>query len=78
MGPLNATDVTADHLTLDWKPPEDDGGAPIDHYVIEKFDTSSGHWVPAGKTIGAETTQLVEGLVAGHDYKFRVTAGTLK
>lgn len=74
MGPLVTKDVYADHMTLDWKPPEDDGGLPIDHYVLEKMDTATGHWVPAGRSEGAKTTALVEGLTPGHEYKFRVSA----
>ncbi len=49
-GPLEVSEVFEDHMTLDWKPPDDDGGAPIDHYEIEKLDTSSGMWVPCGRS----------------------------
>ncbi|KAK0400071.1 hypothetical protein QR680_003339 [Steinernema hermaphroditum] len=73
-GPLVVSDVHADHVKLDWKPPADDGGIPIDNYIIEKFDTSTGHWVPAAKTPGSDTSAVVEGLVPGHEYKFRVSA----
>ena len=45
-GPLKVSDVTADSCKLKWEPPEDDGGEPIDHYVIEKMDTATGRWVP--------------------------------
>ncbi|KHN73749.1 Twitchin [Toxocara canis] len=73
-GPLNVSDVHADHMQLDWKPPADDGGIPIENYVIEKLDTATGHWVPCGKVDGAQTTAVVDGLVQGHEYKFRVCA----
>ncbi len=73
-GPLDAKDIFADHMTLEWKPPKDDGGTPIDHYVVERFDTSTGHWVPAGKTAGADTNLKVDGLTKGIEYKFRVCA----
>uniref|UniRef100_A0AC34GPF1 Twitchin n=1 Tax=Panagrolaimus sp. ES5 TaxID=591445 RepID=A0AC34GPF1_9BILA len=73
-GPLNVSDVHADHCTLDWKPPEDDGGVPIEAYAIEKYDTATGQWVPAGKVSGNETKAVVEGLIPGHEYKFRVSA----
>ncbi len=73
-GPLEAHDVFADNMTLEWKPPSDDGGVPVDHYTLEKFDTSTGHWVPAGRTSGSETNFKAEGLTQGKDYKFRVHA----
>ena len=34
MGPLEVTDVTASSCHLKWKPPEDDGGVPVDYYQV--------------------------------------------
>lgn len=74
-GPLEAKDIYADHMTLNWKPPLDDGGLPIDHYEVEKFDPTVARWVPAGKTLDGKTTELkVDGLQSGQEYKFRVKA----
>lgn len=36
------SDVHKEGCTLKWKPPEDDGGSPIDFYAIEKFDHEAG------------------------------------
>ncbi|KAL3982100.1 Fibronectin type III domain family protein [Acanthocheilonema viteae] len=73
-GPLNVTGIYADHATLDWKPPIDDGGLPIDNYVVERYDTSTGHWIPCAKVNGGQTTAVIDGLIEGHEYKFRVSA----
>ncbi|CAJ0587388.1 unnamed protein product, partial [Mesorhabditis spiculigera] len=73
-GPLDVSNIQANQVTLDWKPPEDDGGVPIENYVIEKFDTSQGRWVPALKVPGGQTTADVDNLLEGHEYKFRVAA----
>lgn len=74
-GPLEAHDIFADKMTLEWKKPEDDGGTPIDHYLVEKFDPSTARWVPAGRTADGKATQLtVDGLTEGKEYKFRVKA----
>ncbi|XP_061506912.1 twitchin isoform X9 [Anopheles gambiae] len=73
-GPLEVKDMTKDSCKLEWKKPKDDGGVPIDHYVIEKFDPDNGIWMNAGKTDGPITEFPVEGLVPGHRYKFRVKA----
>uniref|UniRef100_A0A8C3BP64 Titin n=1 Tax=Cairina moschata TaxID=8855 RepID=A0A8C3BP64_CAIMO len=35
-GPLAVSEVTAEKCVLSWLPPLDDGGAKIDHYVVEK------------------------------------------
>lgn len=73
-GPLKVSDVTAESANLSWKPPEDDGGCPIEKYVVEKLDEATGRWVPAGETSGPETSLKVEGLTPNHKYKFRVRA----
>ncbi|KAK6110371.1 Fibronectin type III domain family protein [Brugia pahangi] len=73
-GPLNVTDIHADHATLDWKAPTDDGGLPIDSYVVERFDTSTGHWIPCVKVDDGQTSAVIDGLIEGHEYKFRVSA----
>lgn len=72
LGPLEVSDVHEDHVNLDWQPPEDDGGTPIDHYEIEKLDTATGIWVPAGKSHDTKFTPT--GLQKGKHYKFRVKA----
>uniref|UniRef100_A0A8V5GG56 Uncharacterized protein n=1 Tax=Melopsittacus undulatus TaxID=13146 RepID=A0A8V5GG56_MELUD len=36
-GPLAVSEVTAEKCVLSWLPPLDDGGAKIDHYVVEKL-----------------------------------------
>lgn len=73
-GPLKVADVHANGCTLNWKPPEDDGGQPIENYVIEKLDEALGRWVPAGETDGPVTDFKVDDLIPGHKYKFRVKA----
>lgn len=38
------------------------------------MDPETGIWLPVGKTSGAVPEMQVDGLVPGHDYKFRVKA----
>lgn len=73
-GPLEVSDVHKDGCTLKWKRPKDDGGEPIENYVVEKLDPETGIWLPVGKTTGAVPEMQVDGLIPGHDYKFRVKA----
>ena len=44
------SDVHAEGCTLAWEKPEDDGGEPIDHYVVERMDVDTGRWVPVTTT----------------------------
>ena len=73
-GPLKISDVHAEGATLKWNPPSDDGGQPIDCYVVERMDEATGRWVTAGETDGPQTSLAVDGLTPGHKYKFRVRA----
>lgn len=69
-GPLKVTDIHAEGCHLSFKPPEDDGGLPIDHYEVQRFDPETGRWIPCGKSKNTEFD--VSGLTPGHEYKFRV------
>ncbi|UYV79450.1 unc-22 [Cordylochernes scorpioides] len=71
-GPLEISDVHKEGCTLKWKKPDDDGGTPIECYEIEKMDTETGRWVPAGRS--DEPTFKVGNLTPGKNYKFRVRA----
>lgn len=71
-GPLRITDVHKEGATLKWNPPLDDGGLPVDHYVVEKMDMDTGRWMPAGRS--KEPHFKVENLTPGQEYKFRVSA----
>lgn len=66
------SEIHKDGCKLKWKKPKDDGGEPIDTYLIEKFDSDTGIWLPVGKTEVPEYN--VDGLVSGNEYKFRVKA----
>ncbi|KAG8239130.1 hypothetical protein J437_LFUL018920 [Ladona fulva] len=84
-GPLKVSDVKADGCKLKWEKPDDDGGEPVDHYLIERMDTETGRWVPAGTSKTPEAEKAVEiignkceakvpDLVEGMKYQFRVKA----
>jgi hypothetical protein len=72
MGPLNVKDVYEDQCELDWRPPLDDGGCPIDYYEVEKMDAETGQWTPVCKA--KDCKAHVDGLRKGQMYHFRVKA----
>lgn len=51
-------DWDKDHVDLAWKPVADDGGAPIEEYIIEKKD-KRGRWEEAMVVPGDATTATV-------------------
>ena len=70
---LAVKDIFADHCTLTWKPPADDGGAELTGYVIERKDEDDDIWQTLPDVV-SNTTHTVKGLKKGHKYKFRVRA----
>jgi len=72
-GPLEISEVKADSCVLKWKPPKNDGGAPISNYIIEKFDTKKGEWQKVSSFCRVPFYE-VSGLNEGSEYKFRVSA----
>ena len=71
-GPLEVSDVHKEGCKLNWKPPLDDGGVPVEGYVVEKFDPDMGIWLPVGRT--TDPSMEVNDLTPGHEYEFRVKA----
>ncbi|KHJ77567.1 fibronectin type III domain protein, partial [Oesophagostomum dentatum] len=68
------TDWDADRVSLEWQPPDSDGGAPITQYIIEKKGKHGREWQECGKVSGDETTATIMGLKEGEEYQFRVKA----
>ncbi|KAK6035908.1 fibronectin type III domain protein [Cooperia oncophora] len=74
------TDWDADRVSLEWQPPDSDGGAPITQYIIEKrgkHGRATGRNAERKETIqvsGDETTATILGLKEGEEYQFRVKA----
>ena len=75
-GPLEVSNITAEGCKLRWKPPLDDGGKPIQEYVIEMLCPKTKKWVKKGKTAGDKWPLFfdVDGLEEGEEYNFRVFA----
>uniref|UniRef100_A0A1B0CYV7 Uncharacterized protein n=1 Tax=Phlebotomus papatasi TaxID=29031 RepID=A0A1B0CYV7_PHLPP len=71
-GPLRVDNVTKSGVSLSWKPPKDDGGSEISHYVVEKMDAETMRWVPVGEC--QQPHIKADNLIEGHDYTFRVRA----
>ena len=61
-------------IGITWDPPASDGGSPIDGYIIEKTDTTSGSWTKAFKGTIQDTEFTVRDLKEGEEYQLRVAA----
>ena len=58
--------------SLAWKVPADDGGAHIDYYQVERWESGKEGWLACGRS-KANTFEAL-GLITGKVYKFRVSA----
>ena len=41
---LQTKDVTKESVTLAWQPPENDGGSVVNHYIVEKKESTKKAW----------------------------------
>jgi len=73
-GPLNVQIGEKVSVTLDWQPPEDDGGCEIAGYRIEKLDMEQQTWSQVADTVGDILSYCIQHLLEGHEYFFRVYA----
>lgn len=68
------TERTKSSVTLDWKPPRNDGGSPIIGYIVDKRRHDSPDFERVNKRLCPKTSLLVEDLAELHMYEFRVRA----
>ena len=72
---LEAEDIEATELELDWDAPAEDGGAAVDGYRIQVWDADDGEWdTEESDTNSRRTRYDVEGLEPYTTYRFRVAA----
>ena len=69
---MAARDIHRDRVTIEWEPPQYDGGANITGYVIEKRDARKKRWTYVHKVEPEMREYTVPGLISGQDYFFRV------
>nr|CAI5864930.1 unnamed protein product [Callosobruchus analis] len=68
------TENTADLVTIRWSKPLNDGGSPIQGYLVEHRRQGSPHWVRASPLLVQLPELTVSGLEPGWRYQFRVRA----
>lgn len=72
---MEVSEIFQSSCVITWKPPKDDGGSPLVHYLIERQDLSvKGGWHSVAEVPSNEFTYKVEDLVHRKEYKFRIRA----
>ncbi|XP_078403923.1 uncharacterized protein LOC144684081 [Cetorhinus maximus] len=73
-GPVEVLESSENCISFKWKPPKDDGGKPLEHYVIERQQVGRTTWTKIGEIDKSTTTFSFDKVEHGKKYKFKVWA----
>ncbi|NXI51006.1 IGFN1 protein, partial [Chloroceryle aenea] len=73
-GPIKIVESSANDITIQWKPPKDDGGKPVQRYIVERQQVGQKDWVVLGETPRTCTTFTTNKVEEDMTYYFRVRA----
>ena len=71
---LSVANMTASSATIEWEQPDDNGGAPITHYILEKRNTGQTEWETLTTLPSSSTECELENMASAKDYYIRVRA----
>nr|XP_037841686.1 immunoglobulin-like and fibronectin type III domain-containing protein 1 [Chlorocebus sabaeus] len=75
-GPMEVQDCHRAGACLRWRPPRDDGGQPVECYVVERRQAGRSTWLKVGEAPADSTTFTDAHVEPGRKYAFRVRAVT--
>ena len=73
-GPVGQEWKTDDSMELRWNAPENDGGAKIAEYIVERREVGKKSWKQVGTSQAATTSIEIKGLKNNTSYNFRIIA----
>nr|XP_056700830.1 immunoglobulin-like and fibronectin type III domain-containing protein 1 [Euleptes europaea] len=74
VGPIEVVDTSTSGITIRWKPPKDDGGKPIQKYIIERQQVGRKTWLTLGETNESSTIFTTNKVEHDKSYYFKVKA----
>ncbi|CAF1402962.1 unnamed protein product, partial [Adineta steineri] len=73
-GKPEISDWDRDHVDLEWETPKNDGGAPIEKYIIERREKGRDQWQKGAEIDAVRNKGACGGLSEGKEYEFRIIA----
>ncbi|OWK56478.1 Immunoglobulin-like and fibronectin type III domain-containing protein 1 [Lonchura striata] len=73
-GPIKIVESSANNITIQWKPPKDDGGKPVQRYLVERQQVGRNDWEILGETPRSCTSFTMSKVEEEMSYYFRVRA----
>ncbi|KAF2976440.1 hypothetical protein EK904_003137 [Melospiza melodia maxima] len=73
-GPIKIVESSANNITIQWKPPKDDGGKPVQRYLVERQQVGRNDWETLGETPRSCTSFTTNKVEEEMSYYFRVRA----
>ena len=70
-GPIEIYGVTNEKCSISWKPPQQDGGADVSHFIVERRETSRLVWTRVESKVATLNLKITK-LLPGNEYIFRV------
>lgn len=67
-------EMSRESVTIEWKPPLDDGGLELTKYAIEKHEPASDEWVKVADVDKDVDSYCIQRLNENSEYMFRVMA----
>ncbi|KAL8179199.1 UNVERIFIED_CONTAM: hypothetical protein K2H54_061596 [Gekko kuhli] len=74
VGPIEVVDTSTSGITIQWKSPKDDGGKPVQKYIIERQQVGRKTWLTLGETNGSSTIFTTNKVEHDKSYVFKVKA----
>ncbi|KAM6165226.1 immunoglobulin-like and fibronectin type III domain-containing protein 1 [Erethizon dorsatum] len=75
-GPLEVQDCHRAGVCLSWRPPRDNGGWAVEHYMVERRQAGRSTWLKMGESPEDSNTFTDSSVEQGRKYTYRVRAVT--
>lgn len=73
-GPADIMESAVTSVEFKWKPPKDNGGCPVTHYIVERQQVGRNKWSNLGEISGSNSSYKDSDVDPGRRYCYRIRA----